>query len=77
LTPAQLEDLEERLSHIHFSEMAPYYIMQYGFYEGHTKWRADPIALAFVFGLRSLEEIEKAFPGTLDEVLTAHFVGGG
>jgi hypothetical protein len=77
LTRAQLGDLEERLSHIHFSEMAPYYIMQYGFYEGHTKWRADPIAIAFVFGLRSLEEIEEAFPGTLDEVLTAHFVGGG
>ena len=48
-------------------------LVLYGFYEGHTQWRTDPIAIAFVFGLRSLEEIEAAFPGRLPEVLTAHF----
>jgi hypothetical protein len=53
-------------------EMEPHYIQWYGFYEGHTGWRADPIALAFIFGLRSLEEIEAAFPGRLPVVLTAH-----
>jgi len=45
--------------------MLPYYIMRYGFYEGHTDYRADPIAIAFIFGMRSLEEIEAAFEGRL------------
>jgi hypothetical protein len=34
---------------------------------------ADPIAIALIFGLRTLDEIEAAFPGRLDEVMTAHF----
>jgi hypothetical protein len=58
---------------IQTGEMEPHYIQWYGFYEGHTSWRADPIAIAFLFGLRSLEEIEGAFPGRLPEVLSAHF----
>lgn len=51
------------LSRIEIGEIEPYYIMRYGFYEGHTAWRTDPVAIAFIFGLRNLEEIEKAFPG--------------
>jgi hypothetical protein len=70
-----MDDLVEKLAHIHFSEMAPYYIMRYGFYEGHTDFRADPIAIAFIFGLKKLEEIETAFRGNLYEVLTDHFIG--
>jgi hypothetical protein len=62
-----------RLTTMETGEMEPHYIQWYGFYEGHTGWRADPIALAFIFGLRSLEEIEAAFPGRLPVVLTAHF----
>lgn len=77
LTPAQLEELGDRLSRIHFSEMTPYYIMDYGFYEGHTEWRADPIAVSFVFGLRGLEEIHEAFDGKLYEALTRHHTAGG
>jgi hypothetical protein len=73
LSAHRLKELEDKLSHIHFSEMAPYYIMRYGFYEGHTDWRTDPIAIAFVFGLRSLEEIENAFKGNLYKTLTDHF----
>jgi len=53
--------------------MVPFYIMRYGFYEGHTDYRADPIAIAFIFGLKSLVEIEAVFPGRLHEMLTAHF----
>jgi len=53
--------------------MAPYYIMRYGFYEGHTDYRADPIAIAFIFGMKSIEEIEKAFEGNLYIALTEHF----
>jgi len=53
--------------------MAPYYIMRYGFYEGHTGWRADPIVIAFIFGMKDLEEIDAAFDGKLYDALTKHF----
>ncbi len=69
----QMGELAEKLSHIRTGEMEPYYVMRYGFYEGHTGYRTDPIAVAFIFGLRSLEEIEAAFPGRLHEILTVHF----
>ncbi|MBC8278780.1 MAG: hypothetical protein H8E46_11155 [FCB group bacterium] len=76
LKEEQREELTKKLSSIHIGEMVPYYIMRYGFYEGHTDYRADPIAIAFIFGLRSLEEIESAFPGELYERLTKHYTGG-
>jgi hypothetical protein len=53
--------------------MVPFYIMRYGFYEGHTDYRADPIAISLIFGLRSLEKIELAFEGNLYKSLTEHF----
>ncbi len=53
--------------------MEPQYIMRYGFYEGHAGWRTDPIAIAFIFGLKSLSEIESSFPGRLHEIQTAEF----
>ena len=70
-------DLIEKLSHIHTGEMVPYYAMRYGFYEGHTDYRADPIAIAFIFGLKSIEEIEKGFNGNLYRELTNHFIRTG
>lgn len=73
LSPDQLNEFEKKLSGIHFSEMAPYYIMRYGFYEGHTDYRSDPIAITFIFGIMSLEEIEKMFQGHLYRTLTSHF----
>jgi len=73
LTDEDMAQLIKKLSFIHTGEMAPYYIMRYGFYEGHTSYRADPIAIAFIFGLRSLDEIESAFKGKLYEILTNHF----
>ena len=63
----------ERLTHIQIGEMVPYYIMRYGFYEGHTDWRGDPVSTAFVFGLKDLQDLHKAFAGKLDEVLATHF----
>ena len=69
----QMTDFLKTLSHIHTGEMVPFYIMRYGFYEGHTEYRADPIAVSLIFGLRSLEEIEKAFEGNLHKALTEHF----
>ena len=73
LSRGQLKELEDKISHIQFSEMVPYYIMRYGFYEGHTVWRSDPIVIAFIFGMKSLEEIEKTFKGNLYKTLTNHF----
>jgi hypothetical protein len=58
---------------VNIGEMVPYYIMRYGFYEGHTDYRADPVAVAWIFGLKSLEQIEAVFPGRLEDVLTQHF----
>jgi hypothetical protein len=73
LSAEQMTELLKILSYIHTGEMVPYYIMRYGFYEGHTGYRADPIAIASIFGLKSIEEIEKAFEGVLYKVLTEHF----
>ena len=73
LNNKQITDLLKRLSYIHTGEMVPFYSMRYGFYEGHTDYRADPIAISFIFGLRSLKDIEKTFAGNLYRVLTEHF----
>jgi len=73
LTEDQMAAMLKKLSHIYISEMLPYYIMRYGFYEGHTDYRADPVAIAWIFGLRNLEQIEAAFPGRLEDVLTQHY----
>ena len=71
LPPTQIEALVQALTRVQTGELEPHYIMWYGFYEGRTPWRADPITVAFVFGLRTLEQIEAAFPGQLHEVLRA------
>lgn len=68
----RMNELIAKLSRVHIGEMVPYYIMRYGFYEGHTGYRADPIAISFVFGFKSIQEIEASFPGKLYETLTEH-----
>ncbi len=73
LSDEQMTDFQKMLCHIHTGEMVPFYIMRYGFYEGHTDYRADPLAISLIFGLRSLEEIEKAFEGNVYKALTEHF----
>ena len=73
LPEEQMAELKKKLSYIHTGEMVSYYIMRYGFYEGHTDYRADPISIAFIFGLQSIEEIESAFQGNLPEALVNHF----
>jgi hypothetical protein len=77
LSEQQMEELIGKLSHIMTGEMEPYYVMRYAFYEGHTGYRVDPIAIAFIFGLRSLDEIGTAFPGRVYEMLTMHFTAAG
>lgn len=73
LTDKEFEVLVNRLSFINTGELQPQYIMRYGFYEGHTFWRTDPIAIAFIFGMKNLKEIEGFFPGILYSMLTDHF----
>jgi hypothetical protein len=77
LTYEQMAEMMQKLTYIHTGEMVAYYVMRYGFYEGHQGYRADPIAMAFIYGLRSLKDIEAAFPGKLYETLTEHYTDGG
>lgn len=72
LTNEQKQKLIEKLTHLHTGEMAAYYIQRYGFYEGHTDYRADPIVLAYIFGLKTLEELYNAFDGKVYENIINH-----
>jgi dipeptidyl aminopeptidase/acylaminoacyl peptidase len=73
LSEAEFEELRSKISTLHTGEMVPYYINRYGFYEGHTDFRAEPLAIAFIFGIRSLEEIHHACGGDLYGYLNRHF----
>jgi hypothetical protein len=73
LTAFQLAELESKITTVHFSEMLPFYIMRYGFYEGHTAYRCDPVALAFIFGLKSLKEIDHDLGENLHAIVTTHY----
>jgi hypothetical protein len=73
ISSIQRDTLRLLLSSFHTGEIQPQYIMRYGFYEGHTYWRTDPLAIAYIFGLMSLSEIEARFPGQLYDMLTTHW----
>ena len=62
------------LTRIRSGDMEPFYITWYGFYEGKTLWRTDPIALAFMFGLRTIRQIEAALPGRVYRLVMARHV---
>ena len=73
LSSTKFDTLKTLLSVINTGEIEPQYIMRYGFFEGHTFWRADPIAISFIFGIKTLAEIEKVFEGKLYRIMTDHF----
>jgi hypothetical protein len=73
LTEDDFEKLVNLLSFINVGEMQPQYIMRYGFYEGHTFWRAEPIAISFIFGMKSIEDLDRLFSGDLDRKLLYEF----
>ena len=73
LNAEQMNELRKKISHIFTGEMAFYYTMRYGFYEGHTAWRADPIAISFIFGIKSLSEIDRLLNHDLYTSLTRHY----
>lgn len=68
-TPEKMLKLQTKLTSIRISEMNPFYIMRYGFYEGNTEFRADPVAISLIFGLRSLKEIIGKFNKNLFKVM--------
>jgi hypothetical protein len=72
LGAAGLDELAGLLTTIRTGEMVPFYIMRYGFYEGRVPYRADPLAIACLFGLASLETIDAATGGDLPGTLTRH-----
>ena len=74
LSTKDYELLKDKLFSFNSGEMQPQYIMRYGFYEGHTYWRTDPIAIALIFGLKELEDIENIFENELYDVMTGHAV---
>ncbi len=74
LPKEEFDKMVYKLTTLDFSEMLPYYIMRYGFYEGHTDYRCDPIAIAFIFGLKSIEEINTPFEGNLYNTLINHYI---
>ncbi|KPK82909.1 MAG: hypothetical protein AMS27_13675 [Bacteroides sp. SM23_62_1] len=61
------------VSVIHTGEMVFFYINRYGFYEGHTEYRVDPITVALVFGLKDIEDVHQACGGDLYYYFTTHF----
>jgi len=74
LTPEEMEEFKAMLSFLNVGEIQPQYIMRYGFYEGHTFWRACPIAISYIFGFKSLEELDDLFERNLFEAITCHYV---
>jgi hypothetical protein len=74
LAPGEMDALVQSLTCVRSGDMEPFYITWYGFYEGATPWRTDPVALAFIFGLRTLEQIDAAFPGRLYDLMMIRFV---
>ncbi len=73
LTADQMKEFKKMLSYLHTGEMVLFYINRYGFYEGHNEYRVDPVTVAFLFGLRSIEELQRATNGDLYAYFTTHF----
>ena len=74
LTDDEFVHLTQFLSVVHTGDMLPFYVTRYGFYEGHTDYRTDPLAVAFLFGLRTIEEVHKAADGDLYKYFNSHYI---
>ncbi len=73
LSEEEFQELTHFLSSISTGDMVPFYVMRYGFYEGHTGYRVDPLAVAFIFGLKSIEGLHKATDGDIYKYINTHF----
>ena len=74
LNTEELNTLQTQLSSMDIGEIQPQYIMRYGFYEGHTFWRADPIAISYIFGFKTLPELLDLFGDRLYDLLFKEFI---
>lgn len=61
----EYQQLKKDLFTIHTGEMVFFYINRYGFYEGHTEYRIDPVTVALIFGIRTIEEVHSSCGGDL------------
>lgn len=73
LTEKQFNQLQKKLSRFHTSEMVFFYISRYGFYEGHNEYRPDPISVALIFGLTTIEKVHRLCGKNLYHYFTTHF----
>ena len=73
LSPDEFALMMIKLTEIHTGEMVPFYITRYGFYEGHTEFRADPVTIAFVFNLIPVQQLHKITGGDLYTYFSTHF----
>jgi len=73
LPEEKFEELKNMLFNIHTGELVFFYINRYGFYEGHTEYRIDPVAVALIFGMRSIEDVHIAVGGDLYEYFSSPF----
>jgi hypothetical protein len=73
LSQEQFEQLQKKLSHFHTSEMVFFYINRYGFYEGHNEYRPDPLTVALIFGLTTIEKAHNIYNRDLYTYFTTNF----
>ena len=73
LSKEQFEVLKNRISYFHTSEMVFFYINRYGFYEGHNEYRPDPITVALIFGLTTIEKAHRVAGENLYNYYMQHF----
>jgi len=73
LSAEQMKQLKKELSYLHTGEMVLFYINRYGFYEGHNEYRVDPVTVASLFGLKSINELHQSANGDLYGYFIAHF----
>jgi hypothetical protein len=72
LSTEQFKAFIDLLTKVNTGEMEPQYIMRYGFYEGHTFWRTDPISLSVIFNLIDIKDIDNYLDKRLYEIVTTH-----
>lgn len=73
LSNNQFGELINMISHIHTGDMVFFYINRYGFYEGHTEYRVDPVSVVLIFGLKSIEDVHNVCGSDLFRYFTTHF----
>jgi hypothetical protein len=74
LSADEYQQLINYLFNIHTGEMVFFYINRYGFYEGHTEYRVDPVSVALIFGIRTIEDVHRACAGDLHGYFNNTFI---